>query len=111
VVVVTVQGLLTSWTEARRLLVGSGGLTSQALVEHFFGEDLPDVEEEIFDVGKGGAPGGPLGPIELIDKVFGDAFDVRADLIYQRTPLFLACHLPFLSQVASNAGTSFPKSV
>jgi hypothetical protein len=92
-------------------LVGSGGLAGQTFVEHFFGEDLADVEEEVFDVGKGGAPGGPCGSVELINEVFGDAFDVRTDFIDQRTPLFLVCHLSFLSQVVSKTGTGSPKPV
>jgi hypothetical protein len=75
------------------------------------GEDLSEVEEEVFDLGEGSAPGRPVVSIALIDEVFGDAFDVRADFVYLRTPLFLACHLPFLSQVVSKASTNSPQPV
>jgi hypothetical protein len=93
-------------------LLGQGlGLTGDGQVEHLLGEDLTDLKEKILDLGQGGPPGGAVGAIELIDEVFGNAFDVRTDFIYLRTPLFLACHLPFLAQVVSKAGTSSPKPV
>ena len=111
--VVAVHGLLATRTRARGggLLVGSSSLAGQTFVEHLLGEDLSDVQEEVFEFGEGGAPGGPAGPVELIDEVFGDAFDIRTDFIHLRTPPFLACHLPFLSHVVSKTGTGSPKSV
>jgi hypothetical protein len=93
------------------LLVSCGPLAGQRLAEHFFGENLADVQEEIFDISQGGAPGRPCLPVELIDKVFGNAFDIRADLLYQRTSLFLACHLPILSHVMSKVRTGSQKPV
>lgn len=54
-----------------------GGLLGQAEVEHLFGEDLSDFQEQVFDVGELGAPGGAVGPVELEDEVFGDPFEVR----------------------------------
>ena len=43
------------------------------------GENLSDVEEEFFDLGEGSAPGRPVGSVELIDEIFGDAFEREGD--------------------------------
>ena len=106
-----IHGLLTSWagTGGGGMVVPSCGLAGQTFGKHFLGEHLSDVEEKVFDIGQGSTPGGPLGPIELIDEIFGDPFDVRTHFVYKRTPLFLVCHLPFLSQLVSKTNTLFPQ--
>jgi hypothetical protein len=47
-------------------------------VEHLLGEDGADFQEDVFDLGELGAPDRSLGPVELLDEVFGNAFDVGA---------------------------------
>jgi hypothetical protein len=101
--------LLTAGAEAlvRRLLGEGLGLAGEAEVEHAFGEDFADFQEEVFDVGKGGAPGGSVGAIELIDEVFGNALDVGADLFGFGGVFFGSCHPWFHSRLVSKKGNEF----
>src|SRR5262249_19308865 len=64
--------LLASRTSADRGgLPGWGGcLAGQGFVEHLLREDLAEFQEEGFDLGELGAPGGTVGPVGLIDQIF-----------------------------------------
>jgi hypothetical protein len=53
-------------------------LLSKSQVEHFLREYFADFEEDVLDVRELGPPGRPLGTVELLDQVFGNAFDVEA---------------------------------
>src|SRR5262245_58607806 len=78
--VVTGQRLVTPRAAAIRLgaLLGGSGLLREGQVEHLLGKDFADLEEDVFDLGELGAPGGALGTVELLDQVFGDPLDVGA---------------------------------
>jgi len=78
--VVTGQRLLTSRAVAVRLgaLVRGGSLLGEGQGEHFLCEDFADFEENVFDLGELGPPGGALGAVELLDQVFGDPLDIGA---------------------------------
>jgi hypothetical protein len=93
------------------LLGVGGGLAGEGLVEHLLGKDGAEGEEEVFDLGEAGAPGGPARAVELVDEVFGDAFEVRAYFFYLRGVLFGARHPWFLSAVRSKRGTRFPQPI
>lgn len=44
-------------------LLGQGlGLAGETEVEHAFGQNRADLQEEVLNVREGGAPGGPSGP-------------------------------------------------
>jgi hypothetical protein len=111
--VVAVQRLLTTGTAAvseRASRVG-GSLAREGFGEGLFGQDVAELEEELLDVGEFGAPGRPLGTVELLDEVFGDALDVGTHFFHQRTPLLGRRHVPFLSALAPSRATCFSRSV
>ena len=54
------------------------GLPLQGHLKHLFGQQGTNVEADLFQFREFGSPGEAVGPIELIDQVFGDAFQVRA---------------------------------
>jgi hypothetical protein len=101
--VLTGQRLLTAGAAASGLrLLGQGlGLAGEGQVEHLFGKDFPDFQEEVFDVSQLGAPGRTVGAVELIDKVFGNALDVGPYFFHQRSALLGFRHPWILSIVAS----------
>jgi hypothetical protein len=84
-----------------RLLKEGLGLAGEGQIEHLFGKDFTDFQEEVFDVGQLSAPGRTGGAVELIDKVFGDALDVGPYFFHQRGALFGSRHPWILSIVAS----------
>jgi hypothetical protein len=75
-----------------RLLLDGGGLLRQGQIEHLLGENLTDFEENVFDLAEPGSPSRTLGPIKLLDKVFGDPFDVRPQFFYLRSALLASRH-------------------
>ena len=75
-----------------RLLGDGGGLVGQGQVEHFLGENLTDFEENVFDLAESGSPSGTLGPVKLVDEVFGHPFDVRPQFFYLRSALIASRH-------------------
>jgi hypothetical protein len=107
--VVADEGLLTTGATAPgRGLLGQGlGLAGQTEVEHLFRQDFTDFQQEGFDVGQGGAPGRSAGPVELIDEVFGNAFDVGAHFFYPVSPLFGRWHVRILSGLAAKGQSNF----
>jgi len=78
------------------------GLPRQGVGQHLFAEDLADGEEEVFDLGQLGAPRRALGPVELVDEVFGDPFDVGTDFFYLGGALLGSRHPWLLSELGSN---------
>lgn len=74
------DGFLTAGTAAvaRGALVGGRGLTGEGLGQHFFRQDVAQLDEDGFDVGELGSPGRAVRAIELIRKVFADAFEIGA---------------------------------
>jgi hypothetical protein len=111
--VVTVERLLTVGAAAvvGWPLVVSGGLAGEGLGENLFSQDVADFEEELFEVGEFGAPGRPVGAVELRDEVFGDALNVGTHCFHQRSPLLGRRHVLFLSALAPIRSTSFSPSV
>jgi len=75
-----------------RLLPDGGGLLRQGQSEHLLGENLTDFEENVFDLAEPGSPRGSLGTVKLLDKVFGDPFDVRPQFFYLRSALLASRH-------------------
>jgi len=55
-----------------------GGLPLEGNLKHFFSQQGTDVEADIFQFREFGAPGEAVDSIELINQVFGDAFQVGA---------------------------------
>ena len=85
----TGEGLLTARTEAERRAVGmSRRLAAEGLGEQGFGQYRAEGDEQFLDVGELGAPGGPVGPVELIDEVFGNALEIRPRIFDLRGALF-----------------------
>src|SRR4051794_33577563 len=83
-------------------------LAAEGLGEHSFGQHRAEGDEQFLDIGEFGAPGGPVGPVELIDEVFGNALEIRPRIFDLRGALFDSCHLRPLSELASNERTEFP---
>jgi len=82
--------------------LGVGGcLPGESLRESLFGQDFAEIEQEVFDVGELGAPRRPVRAVELIDKVFGHAFDIGPYFFYLRGALLGLSHPWILSIVAS----------
>jgi hypothetical protein len=88
------QRLLTAGATAvgRGSLGVGGGLPGEGLSEDLFGQDFAEVEQEMFDLGEGGSPGGPVRAVELIDQVFGHALDVGPHFFYQWCALLGSRH-------------------
>ena len=76
-------------------------LPRQGVGQHLFAEDLPDGEEEVFDLGQLGPPGRALGPVELVDEVLGYPLDVGADFFYLGGALLGSCHPWLLSELGA----------
>ena len=74
------------------MLADGGSLLRQGQVEHLLGENLTDFEENVFDLAEPSSPSGTLGPVEFLDQVFGNPFDVRPQLFYLRSALFASRH-------------------
>jgi hypothetical protein len=111
--VVTVQRPLTVGAAAvsgRPLRVGSG-LSSESFSKGFFGQEVAEFKQELLEVGELGAPGRPVGAVELVDEVFGDALDVGTHFFHLRSPLLGLRHVPFLSALAPIRSASFSRSV
>jgi hypothetical protein len=68
------------------------GLAFQADFEHLLGQDVANLDHEIFELRQLGAPRGPVRSPEAVGEVFGNAFEVRARFFYLWTPFFVACH-------------------
>jgi hypothetical protein len=85
-------------------------LPCEGFGQDFFGQDTAEVEEEVFQVRQGGAPGRPRGAVELVHQVFGDAFEIGADFFYLGTPLLGTRHHSSLSRLAANEPTDFLRS-
>ncbi len=64
-----------------------GRLPGEGFGEYLFRQDFAEVEQEVFDRGQLGSPGGPLGAVELIDQVFGHALDIGPYFFHQRAAL------------------------
>jgi hypothetical protein len=94
----------------RALRVG-GGLSGEGLGEGLFGQDVAEFEQELFDVGELGAPGWPVGAVQLLDEVFGNALDVGAYFFHQRSPLLGLRHVLVLSPLATIRATGSSPSV
>jgi RHS repeat-associated protein len=79
------QRLLTTGAAACgwRLLGKGFGLVGQGQIEHLFSKDFADFQEEVFDVGKLGPPRRTGRAVELIDKIFGNTFDVGPYFFHQ----------------------------
>jgi hypothetical protein len=84
-----------------------GGLPGEGFGEDFFGQDVAEVEEEVFEVRQGSTPGGALGAVELVHQVVGDAFEIGADFFYLGTPLLRTRHHNSLSRLAADGRTDF----
>src|SRR5207302_2913146 len=82
-------------------------LSGEGAVEHLFGQDFADFQEEVFDVAEGGAPGRAVGTVELVDEVFGDPFDVGPHLFRFRRALVGSRHPWFLSELVSRGRLDF----
>jgi hypothetical protein len=82
-------------------LLGGRGLLGEGQVEHLLGKDFADFQEDVFDLGELGAPGGALGAVELLDQVFGDPLDVRAQFFHLRGALLGSRHPWLLSELGS----------
>ncbi len=57
---------------------GGVGLAAEELREEFLGEDFPELDEEVFQVGEGSSPGRSFRAVELGGEIFGDAFQIRS---------------------------------
>lgn len=57
------------------------GLPLEGLLEHAFGEDFPNGDDEVFDFREFGAPRGTVGAPHLFDEIFGDAVEVGSNFI------------------------------
>ena len=87
----------------RRGAVGLGsGLSGEGIGEHRFAQHLADGDEEVLDLGQLGPPGGAVGAIELVDQVFGHAFDVGPDFFHLGGALLGWRHPGLLSGLRSN---------
>jgi len=86
-------------------------LAGHGLGEHLFGQDLAEVEQELFDLGKLGSPGRPVSAVELVDEVFGHALDIGPHFFHLRSALSGVRHLEVLSSLASKMATSLPQPV
>jgi hypothetical protein len=107
--VVAGEGLAATGAKAegRGPLVVGSGLAVQGEIEHVFGEQFADLEEEVFDGGQGGSPRRAIGPVELVDEVFGDAFDVGADFFHLGRAFLGASHPRDSLSLAAKARTNF----
>jgi hypothetical protein len=82
-----------------RPLLEGGGLLGEAESEYLLGEDFPDFQEGVFDLGEGSTPGGTVRPVELLDQVFGDAFHIGAYFFYLGGAFFGSRHPWLLSKL------------
>jgi hypothetical protein len=95
--------LVTAGTGAIQLglLLDGGGLVGEGDAEHLLGEDLTNFKEDVLDFRQRGPPGRALGPVELLDEVLGDAFDVGAQFFHLGVALFGSRHPWLLPELGS----------
>ncbi len=107
------DALATGATLVLRGPLGRGtiGLPLESLLKHPLGENVLDVDEEIFDLSEFGPPRRTVGPPDLIDEIFGDAVQVRADFVDARAGLFGERHPWHLIGVGANGESGFPGAV
>ena len=67
-------------------------LPAQGIVEHALRQDLADIQQEVFDLRQPGPPGRAIGPVELIDQIFRDPFEIGPDFFYLRSTLLGSRH-------------------
>ena len=70
----------------RRRLVGrlAARLPLERRVKQFVGENLPQRDDEVFEFGEGGAPGGTVGSPDAIGEVFCDPFEIGSNGVGRR---------------------------
>jgi len=78
-----------------------GGLPRQGVGQHLLAEQFANGDEQVLDLGQLGPPGRAVRAVELVDQVFGDAFDVGPDLFYLGGALFGSRHPWLLSELGS----------
>jgi len=83
-------------------------LPLQRLIAHLPRHGLTDLHGEFFNVCEAGSPFRPLGTVNPIGEVFGDAFDHMSQIIYLLGSIGLGGHLSFLSGIASPSDSNFP---
>ena len=52
---------------------GLTGLPLESLLEQFAAQVVAELDDQLFHVVKGSAPGRPVGPIEVVEQVFGSS--------------------------------------
>jgi hypothetical protein len=62
-------------------LAGAIGLTCESVVKKTLGQDIANGAGDVFEFGKGDAPGQPVGTVDPVDDVFGDAIKEWAEII------------------------------
>src|SRR5262249_34735323 len=68
------------------------GLPGQRLAEHFFGQDLANGRNRLFQLAELGSPGRPRGTIDAIHQTFCHALYVGEFFVYSLSCFFLLCH-------------------
>src|SRR5437016_12543326 len=86
-------------------------LAFQGQVQQLFAEDFTDIQTQVFDLSKFGAPGRTLRAIELVSQVFRNTLEVGPYIVYFLGALLFSRHPWLLSGLASKNESNFPPIV